>query len=195
MRIAALLVLALGAAVSAGTPPAQHPQSVRSQPSHPQLKPVDTLFAQLKQAQTPEDAKPIEDQIGLFFMQSGSPSVDLLMTRGAAALAGGDKDSARKLFDAVTDIAPNFAEGWHSRAALQLAANDNAGAMVSLQRAITLNPREFKAMSELADMLEDYGDKAGALKLYRRALQLDPKLEGAADHVKSLETDVEGQRI
>src|SRR5689334_3177100 len=142
MRTAAVLLLAFCVSASAGTPPGQHPQPVRPQPSHPQLKPIDTLFAELKQAETSEDAKPIEDQIGLFFMQSGSPSVDLLMARGAAALAGGDKDAARKLFDAVTDIAPNFAEGWHSRAALQLAANDNAGAMVSLQRAITLNPRE-----------------------------------------------------
>jgi tetratricopeptide (TPR) repeat protein len=193
MRVAAVLFLAFCVSASAGTPPGQHPQPVRPKPTN--TKPIDTLFAELRQAQTSEDAKPIEDQIGLFFMQSGSPSVDLLMTRGAAALAGGDKDAARKLFDAVTDIDPNFAEGWHSRAALQLAANDNAGAMVSLQRAITLNPREFKAMSELADMLEDYGDKAGALKLFRRALQLDPKLDDAADHVKALETDVEGQRI
>ena len=194
MRAAILLLVAFCFPASAGTPPRQH-QPERSQSSHSTLRPIDTLFAELKQVQTPEDAKPIEDQIGLFFMQSGSPSVDLLMTRGAAALAGGDKDAARRLYDAVTEIAPNFSEGWHSRAALQLAANDNAGAMVSLQRAITLNPREFKAMSELADMLEDYGDKAGALKLYRRALALDPKLEGAADHVKALETDVEGQRI
>ena len=197
MRNAVLFFLLFSASASASafaaTPPAHHVRP--SHPSHSQAKPIDALFAQLKQAQTPEDAKPIEDQIGLFFMQSGSPSVDLLMTRGAAALAGGDKDAARKLFDAVTDIAPDFAEGWHSRAALQLAANDNAGAMVSLQRAISLNPREFKAMSELADMLEDYGDKAGALRLYRRALVLDPKLDGAADHIKALETDVEGQRI
>lgn len=191
----AFVVLFLTLCVSAYAGPAPHPGTARPQPAHPQVRPIDTLFAQLKQAQSPEEAKPIEDQIGLFFMQSGSASVDLLMTRGASALAGGDKDTARKLFDAVTDIAPDFAEGWHSRAALQLAANDNAGAMVSLQRAISLNPREFKAMSELADMLEDYGDKAGALKLYRRALLLDPKLEGADGHVKALETDVEGQRI
>jgi len=195
MRTAVAFFVAFCVSASAGAPPAQHVQRARPQASRTQAKPIDTLFAQLKLAQTPEDAKPIEDQIGLFFMQSGSPSVDLLMTRGAAALVGGDKDTARKLFDAVTDIAPNFAEGWHSRAALQLAVSDNAGAMVSLQRAIALNPREFKAMSELGDMLEDYGDKTGALKLFRRALELDPKLDGAAEHVKALETDVEGQRI
>jgi Flp pilus assembly protein TadD len=166
--------------------PARHP---------PPAKPIDVLFQALKNAASPEDAKLIENQIGLFFMQSGSPSVDLLMTRATAALAGGDKNTARKLFNSVTAIAPNYAEGWHSRAALQIDANDSEGAMLSLQRTISLNPREFKAMSELADMLEDFGDKAGALKLYRKALVLDPKLEGAGDHVKTLEDAVEGQKI
>jgi Tfp pilus assembly protein PilF len=189
MRIAAFALILAAAPAFAATVPPPHA------PNHPQPKPVDVLFQELQQASTPEDAKPIEDQIGLFFLQSGSPSVDLLMTRANAVLAGGDKEAARKLFDAVTEIAPSYAEGWHSRAALQLAVDDNAGAMVSLQRAIQLNPREFKAMSELADMLEDYGDKAGALKLYRRALALDPQLDGAADEIKKLQVDVEGQRI
>jgi tetratricopeptide (TPR) repeat protein len=185
MRLVPILfVLLAGPALA--VPRGQHP---------PQPKPVDALFQALKQATSPEDAKPIEDQIGLFFMQSGSPSIDLLMARATAALAGGDKNSSRKIFDAVTKIAPNFAEGWHSRAALQIAANDNEGAMLSLQRTINLNPRQFRALSELADMLEDFGDKAGALKLYRRALALDPKLEGIDRHVKVLEDAVEGQKI
>jgi len=184
-----VLLLLTGPALAAPRPPQHPPQHV------PQAKPVDDLFRALKGATSPEDAKPIEDQIGLYFMQSGSPSVDLLMARATAALAGGDKSNSRKLFDAVTAIAPNFPEGWHSRAALQIAANDTEGAMLSLQRTITLNPREFRALSELADMLEDYGDKAGALKLYRRALALDPKLEGIDRHVKALEDQVEGQKI
>ncbi|MBV9329991.1 MAG: hypothetical protein JOZ55_00395, partial [Alphaproteobacteria bacterium] len=171
------------------------PALAASAPGHPPSRPIDVLFQQLRQAGTPEDAKPIEDQIGNVFLQSGSASVDLLMSRGAAALAAGDKTVARRLFDAITEIAPNYAEAWHSRAALQVLASDNAGAMVSLERVILLNPREFKAMAELADMLEDYGDKAAALKLYRRALALDPKLEGAMEHLKALETSVEGQRI
>ncbi len=186
MRIPlAFLLLLVGPALAAPRPP-QHPSPA---------KPIDALFQALRNAASPEDAKPIEEQIGTYFMQSGSPSVDLLMTRGTAALVGGDKDTAQKLLGAVTAIAPNFAEGWHSRAALQLAANDNEGALVSLQRTINLNPREFKAMSELADMLEDYGDKAAALKLYRRVLALDPKQEGVERHVKTLEDEVEGQKI
>jgi tetratricopeptide (TPR) repeat protein len=186
MRLAAaLLLLLLPFAASAAKKPAHAPPKPA----------LDTLFAELQKASSPEDAKPIEDQIFAQFVQSGSPTVDLLMTRGAAALAGGDDDTAKKLFESVTDIAPNFAEGWHERAQLQASQDDDEGAMISLQRTITLNPRQFAAMSQLGDMLESYGNKAGALKMYRRALELDPQLEGAARHLRALARDVEGQGI
>ena len=60
------LVLALAAplaAQAANTPPRAA--------AKPQL---ETLFGQLAQAGSPEDAKPIEDQIGAIFLQSGSPA-------------------------------------------------------------------------------------------------------------------------
>ncbi len=162
----------------------------------PVRPPLETLFEQLKHADSPEDAKPIEDKIGgLFMASSGSPSVELLMSRGSAALAAGDKDTAKKLFDAVTDVAPNYAEGWHSRANLQHDSGDVSGAMLSLEHAILLNPRHFAAMYELGNLLEDYGNKAGALKLYRKALEIDPQLDGAKKHVDALTRDVEGQGI
>jgi len=186
MRFAPILLLSLACAASAAPmKPAAHPP-----------KPVlDTLFAALAKAQSAEEAKPIEEQILAQFEESGSPSVDLLMARGAVATAGGDGDTAKKLFTSVTRIAPNFAEGWHERAQLQQQDNEDEAAMLSLQKVVTLNPRQFEAMSELGDMLEEYGDKPGALKMYRRALALDPQLEGAAKHLRALEKDVEGQGI
>ena len=81
------------------------------------------------------------------------------------------------------------------RATLEAAGGDDSAAMLSLQKVVTLNPRQFTAMRELADMLEDYGDKPGALKLYRAALALDPQIEGAARHVQGLAKEVEGQGI
>lgn len=169
--------------------------------SKPAPKPVDKrpqiekLFAQLAKAESAEEARPIEARIAAHFRVSGSPSVDLLMTRAAAAQAGGDAKTARKLVEAVTAIAPGYAEGWHVRANLESAADDDTAALISLQKAVLLNPRNFNALSELGDMLESYGDKAGALKLYRRALALDPQLDGAARHIKALTTSVEGRDI
>jgi predicted TPR repeat methyltransferase len=78
---------------------------------------------------------------------------------------------------------------------MQADAGDDEGAMVSLQEAVVLNPRQFLAMGELAEMLEEYGNKDGALRLYKRALALDPQLEGAAKRVQALEKSVEGQGI
>ena len=139
--------------------------------------------------------KPPRPPLEVLFAQSGSASIDLLMARGTAALAGGDSGTAKKLFDSVTDLAPNFAEGWHEKAQLQVDAGDDEGAMISLQKTVTLNPCQFAAMSELGDMLEDYGNKDGALKMYKRALALDPQLEGAAKRVRTLDRAVEGQGI
>ena len=161
----------------------------------PARPPLESLFRQLAQARSPEDAKPIEERIGAIFRQSGSPSIDLLMARVGAAEATGDKDTARKLIEAVTDVAPTFAEGWHGRAAVQRATGDDSGAMISLERVILLNPRHFAALFELGGMMEDYGNKAAALKLYRKALELDPQLDGARRHVDALTRDVEGQGI
>ena len=57
--------------------------------------------------------------------------------------------------NSVTLVAPDYAEGWRARAALQAAGGDDAGAMVSLQKAVSLNPRQFEAMADLADMLSN----------------------------------------
>jgi tetratricopeptide (TPR) repeat protein len=158
-------------------------------------QPVDALFEQLRSAGSPDEAKPVEAQILAYFLHSGSPSVDLLMTRATVALTAGNKDVARKLYDSVTDLAPRYAEGWHRRGMLQSAAGDDGGAMVSLQRTVELNPRHFEALEQLGEMLEDYGDKAGALKMYRRAKALDPQYEGLQRHIDGLSRDVEGQGI
>jgi len=157
--------------------------------------PVDKLLSQLKTAENAEDAKPLESQILTAFLRSGSPSVDLLMSRAGAALSAGNKDVARHLYDSITGIAPRYAEGWHRRGLMQSEAGQDEAAMVSLQKAVELNPRHFQAMAELAEMLEDYGDKPGALKMYRRAIALDPQFEGLQRHIDGLSRDVEGQGI
>ncbi|MBU6444258.1 MAG: hypothetical protein KGR48_10145 [Alphaproteobacteria bacterium] len=182
LLIAALFALAPAALAAPSPPPA--PQ-----------KPLDALFAALSQAQSSEQAKPIEDQILTLFLQSQSPSIDLLMTRAAAALTVGDKVLAGQLFTAVTAIAPDYAEGWHQRARIEAASGNDEAAMISLERTVMLNPREFQACAELGIKLEEYGNKKGALEMYRQALALDPQYDDIARHIRALSRAVEGQGI
>ena len=188
MRHALILCLLLISGAALAAPPAK--------PTAPsQVTSEETLFAQLKKAGSPEDAHAIEQKLQAMFRASGSPSVDLLIMRMQAAQAATDKKTAKKLVEAVTAIAPSYAEGWHMRAEMEQADGDDTAALVSLQKVVLLNPRHFTALAELATMLEDYGDKAGALKLYRRAQDIDPQLEIAGRKVRELTQSVEGRDI
>jgi tetratricopeptide (TPR) repeat protein len=182
LLIPLFLAMALPAAANTPTPP-QHKSE------------LDALFAKLAHAGSPEAAKPIEGQIMAIFNQSGSASVDLLMVHAAAASQAGNADVARNIVITITEIAPNYAEGWRQRASLAQSEKNDADALNYLHKAVALNPREFEACVELGQILESYGDKKQALQYYRRALALDPFLEGLDKQVEQLSRDVEGEKI
>ncbi len=156
---------------------------------------LDGLFARLGRVKSSEDAKPIETQIFTRFLQSNSATVDLLMTRANALVEAGDTDTAAHILDAVTHIAPAYAEGWHQKGKLEADNGKDEAAMVSLQKAVNLNPREFEALVDLGDMLAQYGAKPAALATYKKALALDPHYEGLDRRVEQLARDVEGEKI
>lgn len=182
----AVSLAALSVASAAPQRPARKPSE------NPQL---ENLFGQLAKAGSEDEAKPLEDQIQTLFLQSGSASVDLLMTRAAGALGSGDLGTARKILASVTTIAPDYAEGWHQRGKVEAVASDDEGAIISLERAVKLNPRQFAAMAELAGMLAEYGDKRDALGFLRKALAIDKYLPDADREMRQLSREVEGEKI
>jgi Flp pilus assembly protein TadD len=156
---------------------------------------LDGLFARLAKAQTSEDAKPVEKEILARFLQSNSATVDLLMTRANALIEANDADTAARILDAVTRLAPTYAEGWHQKGKLEADAGKDEAAMVSLQKAVNLNPREFEAHVDLGEMLVQYGAKPAGLAEFKKALALDPKYDGLDRRVEQLARDVEGEKI
>ncbi|HEY5338556.1 MAG TPA: hypothetical protein VIJ85_10150 [Rhizomicrobium sp.] len=182
------ILFALAAPAAAANPPAQ-------QASSEAQKEIDKLFGNLAKAGSEEAAKPIEDQIVTLFGQSGSASIDLLMNHAAAALQAGDAATAKEIVITITEIAPGFAQGWVERAAIAQAEKDDAGALTYLQKAVTLNPRQFEALAELGGILVSYGDKKQALQYFRKAQALDPFLAGIGKQVDQLARDVEGEKI
>lgn len=183
--LAAILLLTTPA-LAANAPPQLSPYAAKQ---------IVTLMPKLAKAGSPEAAKPIESQVLTLFNQSGSPSVDLLMVRAAAAAQAGDTKTSGKILESITDIAPGFAEAWRVRGMMAADADDDKTAIVYLSRAITLNPHHFQAYAELAGILAEYGDKKQALQYYRKALAIDPYYEGLDKEVQQLARQVEGEKI
>lgn len=163
-------------------------------PAAAQTARLDELFGTLLTADE-QAAQRIEREIWTEWSRSGSPAMDLLLERGRAALAAGDPQTAIGHLTALTDHAPEFAEGWNALATAYFQAGDYGPSMVEIGRTLTLNPRHFGALSGLGTILEETGDAKGALAAYRAALALNPQMQGAKDAVERLEANLAGQQL
>ena len=155
---------------------------------------VDELLAQLQDPET-ENWRRVERQIWNEWSKSGSAAMDLLLQRGRDALARGDTTVAIEHLTALTDHAPDFAEGWNVRATAYFRAGMYGQSVEDIGRVLTLNPKHFGALSGLAAILDELGKRETALAAYRAALAIHPHQPGVLEAIERLERRVEGQDI
>lgn len=198
LRFFFLAALLIAPCVSAGTAMAEiapPPPQLKEQNKPPRAALLDSLFADLAKVQSESEGKAIEGAIEQVWMQSGSPSIDILMQRGLEAFDAKNYERAFFYFNEVVVLEPEFGEGWHKRATVYYVQNNFSRALSDLEHVLRLEPRQFVAMGGLAQMLIELGDKKSALEVFRRALVINPWLDGAAGIEKSLSLDVEGRGI
>lgn len=146
------------------------------------------LLNRLANAETAAAGRRIEREIRLEWSKSGSPAMDLLLKRGNDALEVGDVEKAIDHFTALTDHAPDFAEGWHGLAQAYYRRELYGIAMDALQRVLAINPDHFGAMRGVAAVLEQVGRPDEAYEVYSRVHDMHPTDEdvnGALDRLKS----------
>jgi tetratricopeptide (TPR) repeat protein len=156
-----------------------------------QEDPLDPLFEALKESEPPGSVE-IENRIWEEWSKSGSASMDLLLQRGREALEAGQIDVAIEHFSALVDHAPDFAEGYNSRATAYFQEGEYGLALEDIRQTLALNPRHFGAMSGLAMILEEIGEEDGALEAWRAVEALNPSREGVREAIERLERQVEG---
>jgi tetratricopeptide (TPR) repeat protein len=171
----------------------QQRQTGRPTPRAPETD--DQLLARLAKAPDRRAARAIERELRARWSHSDSPSADLLLKRVDQAIEAHDQDTAREIATKLTEIAPDFAEGWHRRATLAAERDDFPDAIDSLRKVLALQPKHFIAMAELGQILEEFDDKQNALDAYRKAKELDPFIDGLEDRIRQLSKEVEGQGI
>jgi tetratricopeptide (TPR) repeat protein len=154
---------------------------------------LDNLFAQLEQSEDATSAASFEQQIWQHWAESGSPTVNILLERAAAAESAGDADLAGRFLDQASDLAPDYAEPWNRRANLAYRAEDYPGAIAAIQETLKREPRHFGALTGLGLIYEELGQQRAALEAFRAALAIHPHYETALQGVRRLEPRVDGR--
>jgi tetratricopeptide (TPR) repeat protein len=157
--------------------------------------PTDDMFARLKAATEEAEAADVAADIWATWLESGSPTVDLLMERVGIALESGDTETAHELLDRVILLKPDYPEAYHRRAGLFLDAENYPEAFRDLNEALKLEPRHFGAWLGMGVMLEALGGEKEALESYREALAIYPLLPQARSAASRLAKKAEGQEL
>jgi tetratricopeptide (TPR) repeat protein len=155
---------------------------------------IDDLLQQLRDANA-DNYQKIETAILEEWGKTGSPAMDLLVKRGDDALAAGDPAAALEHFSALVDHAPDFAEGYASRATAYYLLDQFGPALDDARQALVLNPRHFAVLRGFGIMLEELNRPSDALEVYRQVLVMDPAAQDVIDAVDRLELQLEGQTL
>ncbi|PWR04094.1 hypothetical protein DKT77_03355 [Meridianimarinicoccus roseus] len=137
----------------------------------------------------------VENEIWKRWSESGSPTADLLLERGREAMAEEDWTTAIAHLTALTDHAPDFAEGYNARATAYFQAGLYGPAMADIARTLDLNPRHFGALMGLALILEETGYTEDALSAYRAVAAIHPHRPNLKDAMGRLERQLGDTRL
>lgn len=155
---------------------------------------IDQLLLDLKR---PDNSgwRRTERQVMTEWSKSGSAAMDLLLSRGRDALREDNVPAAIEHLSALTEHAPDFAEGWNTHASALFHGGYYGPAVASLAKALTLNPQHYGAMAGMGAILAETGNDKAALEAYRRALAIHPHLERIKEAVERLEQKLAGRQI
>ncbi len=163
--------------------------------AHQRARVRDSLYALLATAADEKAAKRISQALERVYLTSGSPTIDLLLKRGIKAVKSKKYKLGTEHLTAVTELAPDYAEGWNRRAYALYKQRDLHRAAGDLRRVLALDPNHFRALDGLGTILQETGDEAGAFEVYKRLIEVNPNWPKAAKAFKDLKRKVEGRGI
>jgi len=156
---------------------------------------LSNLYERLQASDSKETAERLVAAIEKIWLASGSDTVDLLMSRASTAFDNDDFELAKQLLDSITDLDPNYSEGWSKRAMISFKQDDYLSSLKDLERVLALDPRHFRAIQGVGLIFQQFGKKKQALELFRKVLKINPYSETAERAESELAREVEGQGI
>jgi tetratricopeptide (TPR) repeat protein len=155
---------------------------------------LDVLFEELRTG----DAIDAEETVGRIldiWARAQSDTVNLLYARALLSADEGAFDLALALLDHIVGLAPNFAQGYALRGAVQLSRGEPGEAIADFGKVLELEPRQFEVRIALAEILLNNGEKRDAYEMFQKALEWNPHDEHATMRARTLRRTLDGQEI
>jgi tetratricopeptide (TPR) repeat protein len=150
---------------------------------------LDKLFGDLHQAKTSRDPDQIIADIWQIWGSNDSPTAELLIRQGTAAMNAHEFDAAEKTFIQLIESYPNYAEGWNKRATLYFIMGRYDNSLTDIQHVLDLEPRHFGALAGKAAILRAQGHTREALGVLRETLAINPHMASVIQSIKELEKE------
>ncbi|EJF97863.1 hypothetical protein LBE40_00275 [Bartonella taylorii] len=147
---------------------------------------VVRLLKELKSCANVEQARKIGQQLQRLWSQSGSETIDLLMSWAENAISADNYGLALDYIDNVLALYPTYAEAWIRRAWVHIQLSDFKLAMLDLNHAVELEPRNYMAFFELGVTMEATERPKLALKAYEKALEYYPQMQKLQKRIEVL---------
>lgn len=156
---------------------------------------LDQLFTQLQEQEDPERAAETEKAIWAEWMDSGDEEINHKLATGALAMRLGRLETALRLFDEVTELDPEFSEGWNKRATALYLDGQYESSLEAIRKTLELEPRHFGALSGRAMIYQRQGRTRGAVQTYERILEIYPTQPQAQERLEELEATVSSPSV
>jgi tetratricopeptide (TPR) repeat protein len=150
---------------------------------------LDKLFGDLHQAKTSRDPDKIIADIWQIWGSNDSPTAELLIRQGTAAMNAHEFDAAEKTLIQLIESYPNYAEGWNKRATLYFIMGRYDASLTDIQHVLDLEPRHFGALAGKAAILRAQGHTREALGVLRETLAINPHMASVQQSIKELEKE------
>jgi tetratricopeptide (TPR) repeat protein len=182
----AVLLAAIGLGLGLGF------ADTRADQNDPRLK---ALFESLRTAPSPQAAADVESQIWAIWAKSGDAALDQVLEVGSRAMAIGDTIAALKIFDAIVQKAPNFAEGWNKRATVHYMMGNYEASLADIDRTLELEPHHFGALAGLGLVNIGLDRDEAALDAFERVLKVDPQSQSAKINIEIVKQRIKDKSI
>ena len=148
---------------------------------------LDSLLGKLHNPSPHQDVSRIEQEVWEIWSHNASPTAAVLLLQSSDAISAGDLDPAEQMLSQLVETYPTFAEAWNRRASLYYVLKRYDAAMIDIDKALELEPRNFGAWVGKGMILHAQNKSDEALAALKEALAINPHLQAVKDEIKLIE--------